>query len=316
MGPGVAGQLVEMLESDPESAQSCLECHAPLAEQAPKLRGSPGEAFRPNPAFDARLHPRGITCAACHVRRHERFGPPRRDGTLTSSRPRSELPHNGVTRTVAFMRSEFCRGCHQFGPEGFALNGKPLENTYNEWRASRFAAAGVQCQDCHMPDRRHLWRGIHNPDMVKAGLTIRVESGPKSVVLRVENSGVGHAFPTYVTPLVVLRAELIDGTGQPVDGSRREHVIARRVAMDLSREVSDTRLLPGERAELRWTRRAVPVEQRLRLSVVVYPDAFYTRFFESVLAQGAGRGAAQIRQALETSRRSEFTVFERELAPP
>src|SRR5256712_9561177 len=37
MGPGVAGQLVEMLASDPGSALGCLTCHAPLAEQAPRV---------------------------------------------------------------------------------------------------------------------------------------------------------------------------------------------------------------------------------------------------------------------------------------
>ena len=315
MGPGVAGQLAEMLETDPESALSCLECHAPLAEQAPQRR-DPRGAIRPNPAFDAKLHPRGITCAACHVRGHQRFGPPKRDGSLTSALPGSQLPHNGVTRTAAYLRSEFCRVCHQFGPDGFALNGKPLEDTYREWRASRFAVAGVQCQDCHMPDRRHLWRGIHDPEMVKSGLTFAVETGPGRALLRVENTGIGHAFPTYVTPLVALRAELVDVAGRAVAGSRTEVVIARQVAMDLSRELSDTRLHPGQHAELRWSRRAAPAGTRLRFSVVVYPDAFYTRFFESLLTQGAGRGAAQIRQALEASRRSAFTVFERELAPP
>jgi hypothetical protein len=47
--------------------------------------------------------------------------------------------------------------------------------------------------------------------------------------------------------------------------------------------------------------------------VVVYPDAFYTGFFESLLAQGAGQGAPEIRRALEQTRRSVFTVFEKEL---
>ena len=50
---------------------------------------------------------------------------------------------------------------------------------------------------------------------------------------------------------------------------------------------------------------------RARFSVVVYPDAFYTRFFESLLAQGAGRGTREIRAALDASRRSSFIVFER-----
>ena len=36
-------------------------------------------------------------------------------------------------------------------------------------------------------------------------------------------------------------------------------------------------------------------------------------FFESLLAQGAGRGEAQIREALAATRRSLFMVFEREI---
>ncbi len=157
MGAGVAGQLVEMLEDDPQSALSCLTCHAPLAEQAPLA--ADGADGRPNPVYDRSLGAKGLVCAGCHVRAHQRFGPPRRDGSLAPTAPRDTLPHNGVTRTPAFLRSEFCRGCHQFTPDGLALNGKLLENTYNEWKASRFAREGVQCQDCHMPDRRHLWRG-------------------------------------------------------------------------------------------------------------------------------------------------------------
>jgi hypothetical protein len=45
--------------------------------------------------------------------------------------------------------------------------------------------------------------------------------------------------------------------------------------------------------------------------VIVEPDAFYTRFFETLLAQGAGRGEAKVREALEASRRSSFVVWER-----
>lgn len=310
MGPGVAGQLVEMMKSAPDDARGCLGCHAPLAEQRP------GHA-----AFDGALQSRGLVCAGCHVRAHERFGPPRRDGALAPPAPRDTLAHNGVTRTPAFLDSGFCRGCHQFTKDGFALNGKLLENTYVEWKASRFAREGVQCQDCHMPDRRHLWRGIHDAGMVRSGLTISVAGGETpvrpgqtfSATLTVESTRVGHAFPTYVTPRVVLRGELVDDAGAVVPGSRRERVIAREVALDLSREIRDTRLMPGRRARLDY-RAVVPrAGLRLRLSVVVEPDAFYTAFFEMLLEQGAGQGEAQIREALAASRRSAFTLFVREL---
>ena len=316
MGPGVAGQLAEMLTTDPRGALACQHCHAPLAEQAPLRR----DTLAANPDFDPALRGRGIPCAACHVRGHERFGPPRRDGSLASAAARETLPHGGVTRTPAYLKSEFCRDCHQFAPGGYALEGKLLEDTYNEWKASRFAGAGVQCQDCHMPDRRHLWRGIHDPEMVRRGLTISVVedepvAGRVAARLIVESTGVGHRFPTYVTPIVVLRAELIDATGRAVTQTREERRIGREVTLDLERELSDTRLAPGERAELVYGRALQGGAVAARFSVVVFPDAFYTAFYETLLRQGAGRGEAEIRAALDETRRSSFTVFESTIRP-
>src|SRR5213594_4383003 len=58
MGPGLVGQLVEMLESDPGSALGCLTCHAPLAEQAPRV--ADGARARANPVYDGTLGPRGL----------------------------------------------------------------------------------------------------------------------------------------------------------------------------------------------------------------------------------------------------------------
>src|SRR5213593_933246 len=319
MGPGVAGQLVEMLESDPRSALSCFTCHAPLAEQAPRV--ADGARARANPVYDAALGARGLVCAGCHVRAHQRFGPPRRDGSLTPTAPSETLPHNGVTRAPAFLRSEFCQSCHQFTADGFALNGKLLENTYNEWKASRFAREGVQCQDCHMPERQHLWRGIHDADMVRSGLTITAAAGAARyrpgdvavVTLSVTSTRVGHAFPTYVTPRVVLSAELVDGAGQVLAGSRREKIVGREVALDLSREAFDTRLRPGQSVILAYRMKVPGPGMRARLAVVVEPDAFYVGFFETLLRQGAGRGEPHIRKALEAARRSPLSVFEREL---
>jgi hypothetical protein len=320
MGPGVAGQLVEMLGADPAAALECPVCHAPLAEQSARVRTRAGIVA--NPINDPSLTPQGVVCASCHLRGRQRFGPPRRDGSLVSATPRGRLPHRGVTRTPAFLSSEFCRDCHQFRPNGFAVNGKLLQNTYEEWKASPFARDGTQCQDCHMPDRRHLWRGIHDETMVRSGLEITLE--PEAPELRadrdfeltlvVRNTRVGHAFPTYVTPRAILRGELIDTNGDPIAGSLREMVIGREVEVDLSREFSDTRLAPGASARLRYSGRAATTAARVRLSVIVEPDAFYVRFFEALLAQGAGRGEAQIRQALEASRRSPFVVWQRELS--
>jgi nitrate/TMAO reductase-like tetraheme cytochrome c subunit len=320
MGPGVAGQLAGMFTNDPESARACLECHAPLAEQSPEITQSKTRT-RPNPAFDASLQAQGLVCAGCHVRGHQRFGPPRRDVSTADPPARGSLPHNGVTRASAFLRSEFCGSCHQFAPDGFALNGKLLENTLAEWRASPAARQGLQCQDCHMPDRRHLWRGIHDPEMVKSGVEISITTDrPRyrpgdqvRATLTVTSRRVGHYFPTYVTPRVIMRAELLDAKGQPVAGSHEERAIGREVLLDLSREVADTRIPPGGRFTLAYRRQLDRAGLRLRVEVTVYPDHFYTGFFESLLASGTGVETGQIREALEASRRSQFVIFKQDV---
>ena len=319
MGPGISGQLAEMIKSEPAGARSCFTCHAPLAEQAPLIRGS--EGLVPNPDLDAHLQSQGVVCASCHVRGHQRFGPPRRDGTVASRAPRESLPHNGLTRTTAFLRSEFCASCHQFAPNGLALSGKLLENTFEEWRASPAARRGQQCQDCHMPDRRHLWRGIHDPEMVKSGVQIKLVTGraryrPGEKVtarLTITNTGVGHDFPTYVTPRVLVQAQLLDAAGEPVPGSLEERAIGREVPLDLSREIADTRIPAGGRFTLDYARQLDRPGLRLRVSVTVFPDHFYTGFFESLLDNGAGDGEAQIREALDATRRSAFVIFDRDV---
>ncbi|MFQ5897696.1 MAG: redoxin domain-containing protein [Candidatus Methylomirabilia bacterium] len=320
MGPGTMGQLVDM---DPGEAGLCQSCHAPLAEQH-ELVDSSGPAGQisvvKNPAFSRALQRQGLTCAACHVRGWERFGPPRRDGALSSSAPRDQLPHNGVTRTPAFLRSEFCKSCHQFGPDGFALNGKLLENTYEEWKASPYAARGIHCQDCHMPDRRHLWRGIHDPEMVKSALTVDLAlSKPRyrvgeqvEATLSVTNSGAGHYVPTYLTPKLFLRMELVDARGRTLPGSGEEAIIGREATLNLSQELYDTRLPPTASFTIKYARVMDRPRLRLRARVVVEPDHFYTRFFKAVIPQAA-RGRHQLEHALAATERSGFTVFSEEV---
>lgn len=172
-----------------------------------------------------------------------------------------------------------------------------------------------------MPDRRHLWRGIHDPDMVKSGIEIslatdrpRYRPGEQAqATLRITSTGVGHFFPTYVTPRVVVRAALLDAAGRTLPGSAQEASIGRDVTLDLSEERADTRIAPGGRFTFTYRRRVDRPGVRLAVTVTVFPDHFYTRFFESILASGAGGGAAQIREALAETRRSSYTIFQRDV---
>jgi len=319
MGPGIAGQLGPLIRRDPAGARACLFCHAPLAEQSPLVRAADG--LVPNPGFDAALQGHGVVCAGCHLRRHERSGPPPRPGALGTRVPRTELPHQGARYESAYLRAEFCAACHQFGPTGASLNGKPLENTYMEWRDSPAAREGLQCQDCHMPDRRHRWRGVHDPEMVKSGVRVdlaldrrRYRPGQRlAATVTIRSVRVGHYFPTYITPRVVVRALLVGRDGSPIDGSAEEGIIGRQAPLDLSREDADTRIPPGGRYVLRYGRPLDRPGLTLRVTVTVYPDHFYTGFFGALLAAGAGEGEALIREALEATRRSPFEIFARDV---
>ena len=318
MGPGVYGQLVEMEQSDPATYTLCATCHAPLSEQLPQREHA--GTYRPNAAFDARLRQAGLVCAVCHVRQHQRFGPPRRP---ESSPPPAGtvLPHGGFTATEAFQRAEFCTSCHQFAPNDFTLNGKLIENTYEEWRQSPYATAGVQCQHCHMPERRHLWRGIHDPDMVRQALTVTITPEtpsftpgvPMQVVITVTNSGAGHFLPTYITPKLFVQAYLLNAQGQPLEASRQEMVIGREVTLDLSQEEYDTRIPPKASQTFTYTQDVPATAITLRVRVVVHPDHFYERFFTAVLHDHSGPGRPHLEAALRHTAASPFTVFERDV---
>lgn len=314
MGPGLMGQLLEMAPHARSEQQACLRCHAPLAEQADSL------VDELKTGDSNGLHRQGLVCAACHVRRHQRFGPARKDGSVPA--PDIKLPHDGWIVTNAFQDSRFCGACHQFEKNGFALNGKLLENTYEEWRQSRYADAGINCQQCHMPGRRHQWRGIHDPEMVRSGVSIEVtaitQSGTAlSGQMTMTNTGTGHRFPTYVTPQVVMQGYQQSAAGELLPGTDSYFVVARRVALDLSAEIFDTRLAPDQTALLDYRLPRHPLAQTLMFRIWVEPDTFYQQFFSSRLKYAQpGPANEMLQDALKATAESRFTLFEKRLVLP
>lgn len=317
MGPGIMGQLLNMPAAATEEHQDCIRCHAPLKEQAASLvaalaRG-PDQGLRPPGEDNPALHEQGLVCAACHMRGYQRYGPPRKDGSKPE--PGAQLPHGGWISEAAFGDSRFCAACHQFTNDGYALNGKLLENTYEEWKASRYAREGRTCQSCHMPDRRHQWRGIHDAETVKSGVTIemtaaRVESGTVAAALSIRNTGTGHFFPTYVTPKVVVQAYQEDARGEALPGTPQEHIIGWQVTPDLSTEIADTRIAPDQQAVFDYRAPLHRNAAALAFRVRVEPDAFYTDFYRDLLkGKQAGSGERLIKQALKDSIESAFTLY-------
>ncbi|HEY4183277.1 MAG TPA: c-type cytochrome [Kofleriaceae bacterium] len=141
-GPGLIAQVDYALAG--EKGANCRRCHTPLAEQA----------------TDRSLFAEGIQCAGCHVRTWTRHGP---EGLAPSL---ATLPNYPLQTMSLYERSDFCMTCHQLPPRG-AVNGKPLLNTYKEWLEGPYMRRGVQCQNCHMPNREHTFLGIHDADTVR-----------------------------------------------------------------------------------------------------------------------------------------------------
>lgn len=304
--PGLVGQL---LTFDAADGAACMQCHAPLAEQRQAFEAARLES-RSQASAEHGLADAGNSCSGCHLRGNRHFGPPQRDtGVLGQSDPAA--PHGGVMRVPDFETSEFCAACHQFSQDQ-AINGKPLENTLVEWQQSPAARKNTTCQSCHMPQRKHLWRGIHDPDMVRSGLTPEFIAGTETARFRLTNTGIGHAFPTYVTPKVVMVGIALDETGDPVDGSEVRYVIQRRVESINGDwvERSDTRLLPEQSAtlELAW-----PKSGQVKFWLAVSPDDFYHQHVYSELLHelpADSPPAKLIAEADQMAQASQFSLFE------
>jgi hypothetical protein len=267
----------------------------------------------------------GLICAACHVRDQKRLGPPKAGKPLGPSREKA--PHGGVTRTTAYERSEFCRECHQH-PPSTAINGKPIENTYVEWKEGPYSKMGVQCQDCHMPGKKHIWRGIHDKEMTARAVTLGVKipkgkdaiPGRAVAEITLTNSGAGHMFPTYMIPAVFIKAELLDGDGKLIEGSRRVDRIQRRLEFTNQGwvERSDTRIPPQKTHTFDYNVPNPRGAKRLRVYVEVHPDDYYARtFFPSLLeGQMSDKARGMIQKARDHGLSTPYVLYDRTLILP
>ena len=318
MSPGIYGQLVDMWKSNPEQAQSCNECHAPLAEQQKRAKLGAGQItnWRKNPVHDPKLEMHGLACAACHVRDWRVYGPQKTETPEGVNDTTKSGAHAGVERTPFFSRAEFCMGCHQHTFPG--PNGKSIQNTYNEWKSSLWGKEGVSCQSCHMPGRAHLWRGIHDKDMTQSAVQIDVTLGAEArgeivtAEIKLTNSGAGHYFPTYITPSVEVISKLEDKDGRTLPGSRQINVIERKLSSDFSREIHDTRIPPQESVTFRYRRGRGEGAARLRVRVHVRPDAFYHDFYIQFLKNQniSDLSRKLIKQARDNAASSSFDIYD------
>ncbi len=247
------------------NSTACVACHLPLAAQHDQLAAGyvDGDITRPrlqdNPSFDLTLMSEGVTCAACHVR----------DGKVLGTHATTNAPHPVVV-SPELTSSELCATCHQLTwPEA----DRPFYDTYGEWKASAYAAAGVTCQDCHMapaagaaqPGETGVVASHASPTTIQRALTTLVRlphawiarNQPVDVALTVINSGAGHLVPTG-NPFKTWTIEvvLVDAAGKDLAPAQK-FVLARTVEkVSPWRTTADDRLGVGARKE--WTAHFTP----------------------------------------------------------
>lgn len=240
-------------EATPWTRESCIECHAPIAEEwrgsfhfrsvtgpwwgrirrknaddvfdllrvpcmgchAPAdALGAPAGAPPAERRSDREL---GVDCVSCHVTERGIVGP----GRFVAA-PHPVIPDDRF-RDPALTSEALCAACHE-EPGGLA----PV---VSDWRASRFASEGITCLDCHMseveapivsggPPRRrrsHAFPGDKDLAMLQRAVNASLTISPdRRAVLRLVNDRVGHALPAAGTNSLRVEIRVADADRRTV----------------------------------------------------------------------------------------------------
>lgn len=254
---GLAGMFAQ--ERGAEALRYCAGCHNPVGLMQGEIdlrlaqKNQPGSnayevrGLGVNLPVSARAA-EGVSCALCH---RAFSADPAGAGLLINTTPlalpqdaqgRLELqaapaPHRAEVWPAILQQAELCGACHNLRtPDGLLL-----EPTFDEWRASRFAAEGVTCQDCHMPRASarkvdsalpslvHAHGGQPGAPSSLAGLdaggdllaraaSVQVFAGADIITVTVVNTGTGHFLPSGADDLreVWLDVSAFDASGAVV----------------------------------------------------------------------------------------------------
>jgi Zn-finger protein len=133
----------------------CSGCHSPIGTVGEEVTFDPVSGmFRASPIAE-----KGVQCDFCHTVKASTW----RDTPTTQPQNGSLIMDPGNVKRGPYKESnspghdteyselhtsaEFCGSCHHvFHP----VTNFPIERTYDEWKQSVYARAGIVCQDCHM----------------------------------------------------------------------------------------------------------------------------------------------------------------------
>ena len=223
-------EVLPMARSSSEmshEARSCPTCHAPIAHKLSRARLASPDLIQGSGS--------GVTCDFCHTITGYTGDQPGNGNYLTKPGVTKFGPLKTKTDwhhsySALQTRSEFCAICHSVNNH----LGLDIKSTYAEWKASRYAAEGIQCQDCHMtangfltggfplydsglaasmtlgssPERNklytHRFQGARSHSQIEGAMQLAFElpaasaapGGFLEVRLKVDNSRTGHKMPS------------------------------------------------------------------------------------------------------------------------
>jgi Zn-finger protein len=187
-----------------KAQDECLACHAPLAHVT-------GDRSVQDPT-----NQEGVSCNFCHNISSVDVSPKPASYVWDASNPDlmrgpyddpdPGSAHESV-RSELYSKGDFCASCHWYerGP------GLVIEATHPQWKGSKAAATGKQCQDCHMPPSpgrtsiisrkmrdkvwAHRFQGAYTPALLDSVATLRAAVEKGRLKLTVRSLRAGHSLP-------------------------------------------------------------------------------------------------------------------------
>ncbi len=144
--------------TDGKLMNHCGACHTPIGILTGSVvHDKENEKFTAGP-----LASKGVSCDVCHTITKTNFletstlehgnasfemDPQGPGGTKRGPLKNAQSPYHKTEYSDLHKQADFCGNCHNIF---HAENGFPIERTYDEWKYSPYARAGIVCQDCHM----------------------------------------------------------------------------------------------------------------------------------------------------------------------
>jgi hypothetical protein len=201
--------------TDKTQMLKCLDCHAPMVNEAPEnvvqeivglVKTAVDDASEAKKkAAREKLSKLSVNCLGCHSIKGtgNPLTAPAADVVYGSKL--SNAPHR-VQPSAVMQSSVFCSQCHALW---YAKDGEYLYCTTifeSHQNAYRGMGGTQSCQDCHMKSGAHDFPGAHDQALVKQGLSLGLEAvgyrhlagtnyAPRAVVTVDISNHAGHRVP-------------------------------------------------------------------------------------------------------------------------